>query len=87
MGGEGGHSGKIPVCPVEFSWLDSTCSSNPTSTNHSFFLGKTTCRPVEVGQDALWTMMFADDTVNCGEIGKQVEENLEWWRFALEKEG
>ncbi|KAK3564213.1 hypothetical protein QTP86_011192 [Hemibagrus guttatus] len=34
----------------------------------------------EVRQESPWTMMFADDIV-------QVEENLERWRFALERRG
>ncbi|KAK3519169.1 hypothetical protein QTP70_019997 [Hemibagrus guttatus] len=38
----------------------------------------------EVRQESPWTMMFADDIVICRE---QVEENLERWRFALERRG
>uniref|UniRef100_A0A3B4DPZ4 ribonuclease H n=1 Tax=Pygocentrus nattereri TaxID=42514 RepID=A0A3B4DPZ4_PYGNA len=41
----------------------------------------------EVRQEAPWTMMFADDIVICGESREQVEENLERWRFALERRG
>ncbi|MCJ8738182.1 hypothetical protein PDJAM_G00032480 [Pangasius djambal] len=36
---------------------------------------------------APYTMMFADDIVICSESRKQVEENLERWRFALERRG
>ncbi|KAK3541670.1 hypothetical protein QTP86_000341 [Hemibagrus guttatus] len=41
----------------------------------------------EVRQESPWTMMFADDIVICSESREQVEENLERWRFALEKRG
>ncbi|KAK3552020.1 hypothetical protein QTP70_031590 [Hemibagrus guttatus] len=41
----------------------------------------------EVRQDSPWTMMFADDIVICSESREQVEENLERWRFALERRG
>ncbi|KAL7841080.1 hypothetical protein SRHO_G00247710 [Serrasalmus rhombeus] len=41
----------------------------------------------EVRQEAPWTMMFADDIEICGESREQVEENLERWRFALERRG
>ncbi|KAK3509103.1 hypothetical protein QTP70_020311 [Hemibagrus guttatus] len=41
----------------------------------------------EVRQESPWTMMFADDIVICSESGEQVEENLERWRFALERRG
>ncbi|MCJ8734931.1 hypothetical protein PDJAM_G00241020 [Pangasius djambal] len=34
-----------------------------------------------------YTMMFADDIVICSESRLQVEENLERWRFALERRG
>ncbi|KAK3507203.1 hypothetical protein QTP70_010209 [Hemibagrus guttatus] len=33
------------------------------------------------------TMMFADDIVICSESREQVEENLERWRFALDRRG
>ncbi|KAK3506363.1 hypothetical protein QTP70_000997 [Hemibagrus guttatus] len=41
----------------------------------------------EVRQESPWTMMFADDIVICSESTEQVEENLERWRFALERRG
>ncbi|KAK3543486.1 hypothetical protein QTP70_023211, partial [Hemibagrus guttatus] len=41
----------------------------------------------EVKQESPWTMMFADDIVICSENREQVEENLERWRFALERRG
>ncbi|KAK3559454.1 hypothetical protein QTP86_013637, partial [Hemibagrus guttatus] len=41
----------------------------------------------EVRQESPWTMMFADGIVICGESREQVEENLERWRFALERRG
>ncbi|KAK3566015.1 hypothetical protein QTP86_024182, partial [Hemibagrus guttatus] len=41
----------------------------------------------EVRQESPWTMMFADDIVICSESRQQVEENLERWRFALERRG
>ncbi|KAK3556313.1 hypothetical protein QTP70_007124 [Hemibagrus guttatus] len=41
----------------------------------------------EVRQESPWTMMFADDIVICRESREQVEENLERWRFALERRG
>ncbi|KAK3559119.1 hypothetical protein QTP86_004099 [Hemibagrus guttatus] len=41
----------------------------------------------EVRQESSWTMMFADDIVICNESREQVEENLERWRFALERRG
>ncbi|KAK3559672.1 hypothetical protein QTP86_013919, partial [Hemibagrus guttatus] len=41
----------------------------------------------EVSQESPWTMMFADDIVICSESREQVEENLERWRFALERRG
>ncbi|KAK3544826.1 hypothetical protein QTP86_027491, partial [Hemibagrus guttatus] len=41
----------------------------------------------EVRQESRWTMMFADDIVICSESREQVEENLERWRFALERRG
>ncbi|KAK3512681.1 hypothetical protein QTP70_022641 [Hemibagrus guttatus] len=48
------------------------------------------CRTVlseEVRQESPWSMMFADDIVICSESREQVEENLERWRFALERRG
>ncbi|KAK3514247.1 hypothetical protein QTP70_011840 [Hemibagrus guttatus] len=41
----------------------------------------------EVRQESPWSMMFADDIVICSESREQVEENLERWRFALERRG
>ncbi|KAK3573336.1 hypothetical protein QTP86_022730 [Hemibagrus guttatus] len=41
----------------------------------------------EVRQESPWTMMFADDIVICSESREHVEENLERWRFALERRG
>ncbi|KAK3544185.1 hypothetical protein QTP86_008287 [Hemibagrus guttatus] len=41
----------------------------------------------EVRQESPWTRMFADDIVICSESREQVEENLERWRFALERRG
>ncbi|KAK3566480.1 hypothetical protein QTP86_034056, partial [Hemibagrus guttatus] len=41
----------------------------------------------EVRQESPWTMMFPDDIVICSESREQVEENLEKWRFALERRG
>ncbi|KAK3523732.1 hypothetical protein QTP70_009253 [Hemibagrus guttatus] len=41
----------------------------------------------EVRQESPWTMMFADDIVICSESREQVEENLDRWRFALERRG
>ncbi|KAK3570792.1 hypothetical protein QTP86_026343 [Hemibagrus guttatus] len=41
----------------------------------------------EVRQESPWTMMFADDIVICSESREQVKENLERWRFALERRG
>ncbi|KAK3521327.1 hypothetical protein QTP70_003170 [Hemibagrus guttatus] len=41
----------------------------------------------EARQESPCTMMFADDIVICSESREQVEENLERWRFALERRG
>ncbi|KAK3539428.1 hypothetical protein QTP70_007668 [Hemibagrus guttatus] len=41
----------------------------------------------KVRQESPWTMMFADDIVICSESREQVEENLERWRFVLERRG
>ncbi|KAK3542137.1 hypothetical protein QTP86_016465 [Hemibagrus guttatus] len=41
----------------------------------------------EVRQESPWTMMFTDDIVICSESREQVEQNLERWRFALERRG
>ncbi|KAI5629355.1 sorting nexin-10A [Silurus asotus] len=37
----------------------------------------------KVRQESPWTMMFADDTVICGESREQVGKNLERWRAFL----
>jgi len=34
-----------------------------------------------------WTMMFVNDFVLCGESREEVEEELERWRYALERKG
>ncbi|KAK3515123.1 hypothetical protein QTP70_007219 [Hemibagrus guttatus] len=41
----------------------------------------------EVRQESPWTMMFADDIVIFSESREQGDENLERWRFALERRG
>ncbi|KAK3526945.1 hypothetical protein QTP86_005766 [Hemibagrus guttatus] len=41
----------------------------------------------EVRQESPWTMMSANEIVICSESREQVEENLERWRFALERRG
>ncbi|KAK3547417.1 hypothetical protein QTP86_018916, partial [Hemibagrus guttatus] len=41
----------------------------------------------EVRQESPWTMMFADDIVICSASREQVDENLEKWRFTLERRG
>ncbi|KAK3566642.1 hypothetical protein QTP86_001843 [Hemibagrus guttatus] len=41
----------------------------------------------EIRQESPWTMMFADDILICSESREQVEENLERWRFVLERRG
>ncbi|MCJ8739195.1 hypothetical protein PDJAM_G00044620 [Pangasius djambal] len=49
--------------------------------------GRSTQLSEEVRQESPCTMMFADDIVICSESREQVEENLERWRFALERRG
>ena len=41
----------------------------------------------DIREEALWTMMFADDIVICSESKEWVEEKLESWRYALERRG
>ena len=41
----------------------------------------------KVRQEALWTMLFADNIVICSETKQQAEDNLERWRYALEHRG
>ncbi|XP_027219586.1 uncharacterized protein [Penaeus vannamei] len=36
---------------------------------------------------APWNMMFADDVVLCAREKRQLEEDLEQWRYALERRG
>ena len=38
-----------------------------------------------VRQESPWTVMFADDILICLERREQVEENLERWRYVLER--
>ena len=40
----------------------------------------------EIRQESPWTMMFADDIVICSDSRQQMEEHLESWRYALERE-
>lgn len=41
----------------------------------------------EARQESSWTMMFADNIVNCSESREEVEDNVERWRYGLEKRG
>lgn len=41
----------------------------------------------EVKQESSWIIMFADDVVICSESRAEVEESLERWKYALEREG
>lgn len=41
----------------------------------------------EVGQESLWTMLLADNSVICIESREQVEESLEKQRCAVERRG
>ena len=41
----------------------------------------------EVRQGAPWTMLFANNIVICSETKQQAEDNLERWRYALERRG
>ena len=38
-------------------------------------------------REAPWTMLFADDIVICSETKQQAEDNLDRWRYALERRG
>ena len=40
----------------------------------------------EIREEAPWTIMFADDIVNCSESKKHVEKT-ESWRYSLERRG
>ena len=39
----------------------------------------------EVKREPSWKMLFADDRVICKETRKEVEQRLEFWRYALER--
>ena len=41
----------------------------------------------EVRREPPWTMLFADDIVNCEETREEVGRRLESWRYALERRG
>ena len=41
----------------------------------------------EVRRERPWTILFADDIVNCEKTRKEVEQRLECWRYALERRG
>ena len=41
----------------------------------------------EVRREPPWTMLFADDIVICEETRKEVEQRLEFWKYALERRG
>ncbi|KAK3527894.1 hypothetical protein QTP86_010986 [Hemibagrus guttatus] len=86
--------------PEERSWVDMANILDPSLTEdfHHAHPGKAAPRPrgrpwlmdqlsEEVSQESPWTMMFADGIVICSESREQVEENLERWRFALERRG
>ena len=41
----------------------------------------------EVRREPPWTMLFAVYIVICEETREEVEQRLEWWRYALERRG
>ena len=41
----------------------------------------------DIKKEALWDMMFADDIVLSRQNHKELEEDLEIWRNALERRG
>ncbi|MCJ8735267.1 hypothetical protein PDJAM_G00244980 [Pangasius djambal] len=77
----------------EFKYLGSTVQSNGECGKEGSALSPFLFAMVmdqlseEVRQESPYTMMFADDIVICSESREQVEENLERWRFALERRG
>ena len=40
----------------------------------------------KVRRELPWTMLFADDIVICKDTREEVEQRLECWRYALERE-
>ena len=41
----------------------------------------------EVRREPPWTMLFTDDIVICKETREEVEQRLEFWKYALERRG
>ena len=41
----------------------------------------------DIRKDAPWDMLFADDIVLCRQNHRELEEDLEIWRNALERKG